>query len=449
MKKKYVLTDEHRAELPAWRDRWISNAMSTKPMDEEEMEICRKAVIGLYEAAGKKAPPLERIVFVPSPMVLRFAGGFASAIWHMRKTGFKPANATNAAANDATNAVTNDAARAATNDATSAATDAATYAATNDATRSATYDAAYAATNDATNDATYAATRAATEAATNAAAYAATIDATYDATYAATNAAASAATIDATNAATRLIPLARSWFQFDLPAVVKVSVEFNLGKLGIMCAERAYNLWQGGNQWSAWASYLTFFRHIAKLEIDYSKFDHWEQLALHSGPRIMHEEFCMISDRPTKLLVDSENRPHCDTGPFCEWSDGTKLYSIHGMRVPAELVETPADKLDAREWLKEENTDWRRIAFQKIGINKVVEQLGAEVVDAFECPVGGKYELLMLDIGLDSKRPFLKMRSPSIDAHHIEGVRPGITTVKEALAFRNGTKTYIQPGALT
>ena len=99
--KKYTLTEAHRKKLKPWADQWISNAMSTKPMDDEEKEICRKAVKGLYEAAGKVPPPDHRIVFVPSPFVGRFAAGFAAAIWYKRKTGFQGA-ATHAATHAAT-----------------------------------------------------------------------------------------------------------------------------------------------------------------------------------------------------------------------------------------------------------------------------------------------------------------------------------------------------------
>jgi len=95
--KLYSFKDhpEHEAQLKAYSDKWIENALSTKPMDDDERALCRTAVVEMYEAAKLPAP--KHIVFVPSPFVLRFAGGFASAIWHMRKSGFKPDQATDQA----------------------------------------------------------------------------------------------------------------------------------------------------------------------------------------------------------------------------------------------------------------------------------------------------------------------------------------------------------------
>jgi hypothetical protein len=106
-KKLYSLTEEHKAQIPAWTKRWIDNAMSTKPMTTEDREICKDAVKRLYEAAGKTPPPPHRIVFVPSPFVLRFAGGFAAAIWYKRKNGINSHTATRAVTDAATRDATN------------------------------------------------------------------------------------------------------------------------------------------------------------------------------------------------------------------------------------------------------------------------------------------------------------------------------------------------------
>src|SRR3990167_7386742 len=115
MEKKYELTDEHRSHLNSWRDKWIANAFSTKPMDDEERQICIEAVKGMYRAAKLDPPPDQRIVFVPSPFVLRFAGGFAAAIWYLRNRAVTRA-ATEDATRAATEAVTGDATEDATED---------------------------------------------------------------------------------------------------------------------------------------------------------------------------------------------------------------------------------------------------------------------------------------------------------------------------------------------
>jgi hypothetical protein len=351
--KKYKLTPEHEKQLKPWADIWIKNAMSTKGMTDQDRQEARDAVRGLYEAAGLKPPPNHRIVFVPSPFVLRFAGGFAAAIWHLRKNKH---------------------------------------------------------TDDATRAATYAATRAATDATTRAATYA-------------TNAATRAAT-DATDN--------NKYYDFPVASMPKIERHFGINGLGIRCAKRAYNMWQGGNQWSWWCSFLSFFRHIVKLEIDYSKWEHYEKLAWISGPRIMHEKFCMISDCPDTLLVDDENRPHCDSGPFCRWRDGSAIYALHGVYVPKWLATTPSDKLDAKKILADENSEVRMAGIRKMGMDRMYQHLKPEIIDT-----DGDYDLFVpRELFAGEYKPYLKMVCPSTGKVFIEGIDEKCKNVKEALAWQ-------------
>ena len=444
--KLYELTPEHRAQLPAWRDRWIANAMSTAAMSDADRSACFDAVHGMYAAA--KLPPPKAVVFVPSPFVLAFAGGFAAAIWQRHyatdaaawaatwgvtsadtlattwaATGAATDAATDAATSsatwDATCVATEAATRIATNVATSAATCVATEAATNAATRVATRVATWAATriatgaatdaatSSATSSATDAATRAATraaicvatEAATNAATDAATGAATWAATDAATNAATRIATWAATDAATNAATDAATsvaeanWFYVPCD-MAKIATAIGVGNVGLKCAANVWRMWQGGNQWSGYDSYLTFFSDIAGLDLpEYAAYRHWRTLSEHSGPRIMHPDFCMISDRPEVLLVDEANRPHCDTGPFCRWRDGTALYSIHGVRIPAWLVEQP-ERLIPQIIAKETNSEIQRVMIERYGWDRYIAEVGGDVIDHDE-----RYGTLLRTVG--------------------------------------------------
>lgn len=111
-RKKYELTSEHRGQLGPWADKWIANAMSTRPMDDTDCEAMLVAVAGLYEAAGLPQP--KHVVFVPSPLVLALAGSFAAGIWHVSRHGLPTLAATSAATRVATRDATSDATLAAT-----------------------------------------------------------------------------------------------------------------------------------------------------------------------------------------------------------------------------------------------------------------------------------------------------------------------------------------------
>jgi len=480
--KKYILTEEHRAQIPAWRDKWIANAMSTRPMTDEDREATRVSILGLYRAAGLPLP--KAIVFVPSPFVLRFAGGEAAWWWWCRRDNAATRDATRAATDAATSAATDaatlvatfaatsDAIDAATSDATFAATSDATDYATDSATRAATRDATLVATSAATSAATDSATRAATDAATLVATFAATSDATdaatsdatfaatfaatdyatdsatRDATLVATSSATSAATdsatraatdaatsaetdyatlvatFDATDSATRVATLgATSDATFDATRAAtrgatsdatfdatRAATDYatdsatdsatsdatlaatresewyvcsrpHLSAGGWMCAKEAWRMWQGGNQWSSYDSFLSFFDRVVGLDLlEYEAWRHWEQASLHSGPRIMHADFCMVSDRPDTLLVDDRNRPHCTTGPFCRWRDGSALYAVHGVRVPAWIIERP-ESITCASIDSERNAEIRRVMIEQCGISRYLKDSGATKVN--------------------------------------------------------------------
>ena len=463
--KKYELTPEHRAQLKPWAEKWIANAMSTKAMDDEDRAACREAVLGMYAAA--KLPPPKHIVFVPSPFVLAFAGGFASAIWHLSSGRAATRVAIEAATRNATRAATDAATRVATRIATRAATRAATrvatWGSTEAATRAATEDATDASTRDATRDATEAAievatrdatleaagaaagaaTRVATEVATRGATKAATLVATWgateDATAAATlvatwgatgdatgaatgvatrvatKAATRAATLEASDAATRVATWGATWSDLSNWYVVngdmkRMAQQLGIGDFGLQCAAQAWRMWSGGNQYSGYDAYLSFFQDIAKLPIDYSAYQHWRTLTERSGPRIVHPDFCMISDRPEILTVDDQNRPHNETGPFCRWRDGSALYSFHGARVPAKWIENRAS-VDPAEVLSHENVEIRAAGAALIGWPKMLSVLKERIIDdSGSDDIGQLIELTLP--GLAEPGRFLKAKCP-------------------------------------
>jgi hypothetical protein len=136
-----------------------------------------------------------------------------------------------------------------------------------------------------------------------------------------------------------------------------------------------------------------------------------------------------------------EGRLHGDGVPAADWGR-ERVYFLNGVHVPKEIALTPAHQLDPKLVHKVRNVEVRRELVRKVGVERVVTELGAVRVDR-----EGDYELLLLDLGDGRRRPFLKMRNPSVGVFHVEGVHPDCRTVREALAWRNGTDT--PPSVLT
>jgi hypothetical protein len=337
----------------------------------------------------------------------------------------------------ATDAATYGAAREATADATEDvteatidATDDTTRVATDDTTRAdvlstagdvdaATFDAVADATRAATVDATRAvaeATRAATSSAVAAAEAAggetevATSDATFvatrEATIAAVATATRVATADVTRAGTDVDPYRRD---LDAAAMVAADVAHGMGKAAsflLRCSQWWGRFRNGGNQWSAWCAYLSFFRHVAKLDLPaYPKWDHYETLALHSGPRFMHARFCIVSDRPEILHVEQRagvGRLHTLDGPACRWRDGFELHYIKGVRVKPTVT---AGQFTYRDIDEEPNAEVRRVMVDRYdelhGRGAYLRDSGAEVLHEDKDMLGQPRRLLRKSMGDD------------------------------------------------
>jgi len=183
--------------------------------------------------------------------------------------------------------------------------------------------------------------------------------------------------------------------------------------------------------------YFSFYNYMNEvLEIQYDnkdKYDIYREL-LNFGHVYCLDDICVINEKPMVIHINEENFLHADEKAALVYEDGFSLYRLNGVTVPKELVLTPAEKLDSKMVLTEQNAEVRREIIRKIGIDKVITDLGAKLI---ETSTDGMYELLNFDCIDEQYRPYLKMKNPSIDAWHVEGIHPDCLTIDQALGFRN------------
>ena len=334
--------------------------------------------------------------------------------------------------------------RAATRDATRTAIDYATRTATYAATRDATYDATRtaidAATDYATRTAIDTATRTAIDAATYDATRTATRDATRDATYDATRDATYAATYDATRAATRdaTRTAINKKHYTETYGLIDAGLRSGVGKFGFECADSSWRMCSGGNFWSGTTCFLSFFKDIVKLPLDYTKYEFWEKATIHGSYRIMHPEFCMISDRPRVLKLDDQGRPHCEDGPYIQWSDGMGMYAWHGTMVPEYWI-MQRDLLTATDALKWDNVEQRRVACEIVGWNNILKNLNAKTIQKDDDPQIG--ELVEVEIPEVGTEKFLRVTCGTGREFALP-VPPNMETALQANAWTYGIEDF-------
>ena len=219
------------------------------------------------------------------------------------------------------------------------------------------------------------------------------------------------------------------------------SLHASLGaSLGGIIAKQEFNnkdinTYWWGQQDAYWICFYLFCAHIGVQYSDENikKLKIMAAIARSCSWWYPRDGIAFVCERPVICSFSAGEAPvlHSSTGPAAQFRDGFAVYALNGVRVPETVVMTPAEKLAPQLVLTEKNAEVRREIVRKIGMERMILKLGAKVLDK-----QGDYELLEFDRGDGIKRPYLKMRNPSIKTWHVEGVGPEIKTVEDALHFR-------------
>ena len=211
------------------------------------------------------------------------------------------------------------------------------------------------------------------------------------------------------------------------------------GSFGLECAAQWMNSYQGGNMWAGWCSYLAAMRDVIGLRLpEHIAYQAWEDAAREGGFRVMHKEFCIVSDFPEFIRIDDQNRPHCESGPSHRWRDGWSLYHWHGVAIPAEWIEERAS-LTPQIALTWRNIEQRRAACEILGWAKILAALKARIIhEDLDPEIGTLVEVDIPDIG---KERFLRV----LCGTGREFALPVPPTMKTAIQAQAWTYGYDDP----
>jgi len=146
-----------------------------------------------------------------------------------------------------------------------------------------------------------------------------------------------------------------------------------------------------------------------------------------------------------------EGQLHRDGGPSVVYHKGDEdgnglgqeLYHLHGVIVTKELSMMTDEEFQPSVFFKEKNVEVRREIIRKFGIERIFTRTNKrkesylKVGEGLSLDVEGDYELFRICLGTNLFGTYLKMKNPSIDAFHMEGVPHEIKTVKDAISWRN------------
>jgi len=157
-----------------------------------------------------------------------------------------------------------------------------------------------------------------------------------------------------------------------------------------------------------------------------------KQLLAECGWIFMFHNVCYVCSRPTKLSLDSEYRLHAEGEAAIAFADGYSLYFHHGVILPEKYGQIHPDLWQAQWLLEERNAELKRILIQKIGYDRICQQLQAVELDGWQ-----EYTLLKIDNADVEPIYLLKMTCPSRGHIHALRVPPDVRSAQEAIRWVN------------
>lgn len=351
--KDYVLTPEHKAQLEPWAKKWVGHALNTEPMSDEDRDIVIGCLDGLYKVAKYQRP--DRVLFLPSVLQIRLVGGYAAAIIFARNNPTEFPSFSEAKPRTTHDRGLYNRALDILNGRHVASGE--TYSYFSDGGKSLPIKTDDISAGDLT------------------------ILGTFILTLDKNAAPLKDGKISEKGPVEDLKFTPRGW---AIPIAERINK--SVSSFQLSCARSSWRMLNMGNLWPSWPYFVSFFKEIAGLDLP--SYDEWlpyEKAAIHGGPRIMHPNFTIFSERPELLHIDEQQRHHTPDFDVAShrWRDGLSYYHWHGVRMPQDIMEDRT-LLTAKRISEENNQEVRRCLIEIYGLLKYFKDIGANLVSEDE-----------------------------------------------------------------
>jgi hypothetical protein len=176
-----------------------------------------------------------------------------------------------------------------------------------------------------------------------------------------------------------------------------------------------------------WLGFYDFFRKY----LDIPKIDGLIQLSQNCGWWWSFENAVILTERPSFISRDDENRLHCENRMALEYPDGWGLYVWHGVRVSENIITSP-NSIEPKDITTEQNQEIRRVMLERYGIDRFLASEAVEVLGTDN--YGQLLECKAIDDDLKPSR-FIKVKDGSSDRQYFLRVPPGTKSAHEGAAW--------------
>ena len=132
-----------------------------------------------------------------------------------------------------------------------------------------------------------------------------------------------------------------------------------------------------GQHDASWLAFYEFFGEVCGLEICGKL--HGLNLLAESGWWWPFAGAVILTERPIALYRDDLGRLHSDTAAAIQYPDGWSIHAVHGVRVPADIIEQPAS-ITIERIANEPNAEIRRVMIERYGADRYLLDSGAQII---------------------------------------------------------------------
>jgi hypothetical protein len=197
---------------------------------------------------------------------------------------------------------------------------------------------------------------------------------------------------------------------------------------------------RGGAFWASWCAYVSFIRDVLGWDDPVlERFRVDEILAENCGWVWWHENVLAISDNPEFILRDDQGRLHNHAGPAIKYRDGWSIYSVHGVNVPADIIDHP-ESITAKKILKEENAEIKRVMLDLYGYDRYLADTNAKPLSRDDYGELFRVESDLLPVNIVKVRNSTAEQDGKFKDYFLKG-RHDAETAHEAVASTFGMRS--------
>jgi hypothetical protein len=136
------------------------------------------------------------------------------------------------------------------------------------------------------------------------------------------------------------------------------------------------------SDWAIGCTWLDFAFSVLNYRQDREKWSAVKELTLQCGWIFAMGKFCIVCDRPTKILTNADNWLHGVGETALEFADGWSTYANRGMIIPERYGAVNPSQWQSQWVLQEQNRSVQQILMREIGATRLCQDLPILEIDA-------------------------------------------------------------------